>query len=237
MPALSLEPLGRQVGCAAGADHGRIHLAGIGFGRRDQVLDRLDVAVGAHRQRIGNVGEHGDTRDVLERVVRQVRHGRGRHRPRRRHDQDRVAVGLGLRHQVHRDAAAAARAVFDHEGLAGIGGEPLGDRARSNVGAAARRKPDDDPHRLGGPVLGECASRHHAKRDQCAKQLSCAFHFVPAPCSFVQIASGVIGSSSIVCPRGKRASLIALAIAAGAPRYPASPEPFCPNSVSGEGVQ
>ena len=46
-----------------------------------------------------------------------------------------------------------------------------------------------------------------------------------------------MGSSSTDFPRGARASLIALAIAAGAPRYPASPEPFCPNSVSGEGVQ
>jgi len=40
----------------------------------------------------------------------------------------------------------------------------------------------------------------------------------PAACIRVQIASGVIGSSAIEAPSGASASLMALAMAAGAPR-------------------
>ena len=46
-----------------------------------------------------------------------------------------------------------------------------------------------------------------------------------------------MGRASIVTPSGCNASFTAPAIAAGAPRYPASPEPFCPKVVNGEGVQ
>src|SRR5262249_56817622 len=52
-----------------------------------------------------------------------------------------------------------------------------------------------------------------------------------------QIARCDMGSVSMAVPSGASASLTAFAIAAGPPRYPASPEPFWPNSVSGDGVQ
>ena len=46
-----------------------------------------------------------------------------------------------------------------------------------------------------------------------------------------------IGSFSKRISNAETASLIALDIAAGDPRYPLSPDPFCPNTVCGEGVQ
>src|SRR6185312_4952962 len=48
---------------------------------------------------------------------------------------------------------------------------------------------------------------------------------------------GVIGTSATASPSGTSASLTAQDIAAGAPRYPPSPDPFCPKAVSGESVQ
>ena len=46
-----------------------------------------------------------------------------------------------------------------------------------------------------------------------------------------------IGNFSKRISNAETASLIALDIAAGDPRYPLSPDPFCPNTVCGEGVQ
>ena len=46
-----------------------------------------------------------------------------------------------------------------------------------------------------------------------------------------------IGSFSKRISNAETASLIALDIAAGDPRYPLSPDPFCPKTVCGEGVQ
>src|SRR5262249_40044425 len=52
----------------------------------------------------------------------------------------------------------------------------------------------------------------------------------------VRIPRGVIGDTSISTPSGRKASLTALAMAAGGAIAPPSPIPLTPNSVCGAGV-
>ena len=52
---------------------------------------------------------------------------------------DGVAVGRRLRDEVGGDHAAGAGALLGDDGLAGVGGDPLRDRAREQVGDAAGR--------------------------------------------------------------------------------------------------
>src|SRR5262249_16406335 len=63
-----------------------------------------------------------------------------------------------------------------------------------------------------------------------ASDLSRAAAIMSASCAIL------IGRLFTTIPSGRTASLTALAIAAGAPREPGSPEPFCPNTGCGDGV-
>ena len=57
-----------------------------------------------------------------------------------------VAVGRRLRDRVAADDAAPAGAILDHEGLAELSLQRVGERAAENVGGAGRRRGRDQPH-------------------------------------------------------------------------------------------
>src|SRR3954470_8153373 len=64
-----------------------------------------------------------------------------------------VAVGRALRGQLDADGAGSAAPVLDNDRLAERGSQPVGDRARGDVVAAAGRERHDPADRLRGPGL------------------------------------------------------------------------------------
>ena len=120
----------------------------------DEFGDGLHRQLAVHHQheRIGP--EHADRRQVLDRVIGHLGHGRQDHDLRLHAPQQRVAVGGRARDAFDRDRAAGAGAVLDHELLAEHVAEALRDDARHAVGVAAGRERHDDLHRPVRPVLG-----------------------------------------------------------------------------------
>ena len=93
-----------------------------------------------------------------ERPAHVVGHGLAHHVHRRggaRRHVERIAVGRRVDDRVHPDQGSAPGAVVDDELLAEDVGQMLADQACERVGAAARRRGDDDPHRPVG-VVGLC---------------------------------------------------------------------------------
>jgi hypothetical protein len=70
-------------------------------------------------------------------------------------DDERVAVRLGARRLLHRDVAAAARAVVDDDRLAEALLHLGGHGARDDRAGAAGRERHQEADRLGGPALRE----------------------------------------------------------------------------------
>src|SRR5258705_126328 len=98
----------------------------------------MDHEYGGYRR------ERRDEREVLERVVGQLRIERNvdRHRARVAEHQ-RVTVGRGARHLLGGDHAARAGNVLDHERLAEGVAELGREHPRQHVGIAARRRRGD----------------------------------------------------------------------------------------------
>ncbi len=106
-----------------------------------------------NQQHIGLRRIHRDRRKARHRVVRKLVVQRGVDRVRAdRAAADRVAVGSGARQLGRADRAALPRLVLDHDRLAERGAEPFADRARQNVGRAARSERNDVADRLVRPV-------------------------------------------------------------------------------------
>jgi hypothetical protein len=103
-------------------------------------------------QHVRRAANHRNRREVLDGVVRQLAHGRiGSVRSDVPHHQ-RVTIGRGARGRERADDAAAAL-VFDDDGLSQRCREPLGNRARHEIDAAARLHRRDDPERFARPCL------------------------------------------------------------------------------------
>src|SRR5262245_41092067 len=64
-------------------------------------------------------------------------------------EQERIAVGLGLGHELGADIAGGAGTILDHEGLTPSVAESLAVEARHQVDAAAWRKADQNANRSG----------------------------------------------------------------------------------------
>jgi hypothetical protein len=80
--------------------------------------------------------------------------------------QQRVAVGLGLGHDLGADDAAGARSVVDHHLLSQAGAEMLADQPRHDVEhAGARGERHDDAQRTVGIGLRQ-HRRAGSQRDQ-----------------------------------------------------------------------
>src|SRR5690349_7571813 len=58
----------------------------------------------------------------------------------------RISVGLGLRHKIRADIAAATRTILDNKGLAKTLVKFLPDHASEYVGSATRHEGHDDAH-------------------------------------------------------------------------------------------
>ena len=68
-------------------------------------------------------------------------------------EEQRVTVGIGLRHILRGDRAIGARLVLHRDRLAERVMHLVGDQPRGDVGRAARREGNDQPHRAGGIIL------------------------------------------------------------------------------------
>src|SRR5215204_7329366 len=96
------------------------------------------------RRRPHNAGDRSDVVDeveiefVIERRVDRIR---------RENQQQRVTVRRCARDRLGCQVGGGARAVLDDERLTEALRQPLTDQPRSDVGAAGRRKADDDSHR------------------------------------------------------------------------------------------
>ena len=130
--------------------------------------------IGRHDRR--QADQRGDRREVLDRVVAEVRIERrvDRHRAGIAEHQH-MAVGRRLGDHVGGDDAAGARHVLDDEGLAERVGEFFREQPRQHVGIAAGAGGRDQPHRMGGPGLvlrqrGGMARRAHQGREQGERQ-------------------------------------------------------------------
>ena len=148
MPAGELEQFHAEMQRAAHPAGAVLDIAGLGFGQRNELLDRFDRQLRVDRERVRARSEQRDRREGLQRVDGQLVKRRI-DRMRDGDDQQRVAVGRRLRHQFGADDAAGAGLVLDDELLA----EPLAeaaqlDDARQDVVQPARRERHDHPHRL-----------------------------------------------------------------------------------------
>jgi 4-hydroxy-tetrahydrodipicolinate synthase len=72
----------------------------------------------AHEHRVRPPAHHADRHEILRRVERKAAVERAIDGGRRSHHQERVPVGRRTRHRFHRDVAARAGAVLQHEWLA-----------------------------------------------------------------------------------------------------------------------
>ena len=130
---------------------------------RDQLLHRPHRQRRMHRQQQRCGREQAHRREVAHRVVGQPAAERGVDPVRRdTGEEQRVAVGWRACGEVGADRAARARPVVDHHRLADRLGQPLADRARDRVVAAAWRKGDDPADRLRRPGLGGSRRCRHA---------------------------------------------------------------------------
>ncbi len=103
------------------------------------------------KRQLGNQPERGEIRARIEAGVEVERRidadaaGVAEHQ--------RVAVGRRLDHRTRADDAGTGAAVFDHDGLAEPGAEPVGHDARHGVVAATGRKRHHQRDGLGRIVL------------------------------------------------------------------------------------
>ncbi len=149
-----LKQLAGDVSGRALAARAHVDLPGIGLGVGDEFRDRLHRYRRMHHHQQRCVREDRDWREVGAEIERQVLVERGRDGVGGVGHEQRVAVGRRAHRHFGADVGAAARAVLDHERLAEPNGHPLPEQARQDVGRAAGRDRNDDPHRAGGIALG-----------------------------------------------------------------------------------
>ena len=102
---------------------------GFCFGERDELGERSRPKPGPHQQDRRRVGDAADLREVLDRIVRQVRIKPRRNRQRGVGQEQRVAVRRRANHQRGTGGAARAATVLDDHRLAELFGQLLRDAA------------------------------------------------------------------------------------------------------------
>ena len=132
-------------GPVAGRCH--IDLPGIGLGVSDEFGNSRGRNRWVHLHHIGHAHDARDRRDVADEVEIKLVVKRRIDGVRRAHQEQRVAVRCRLHDRLGGDIGAGAGSVLDDERLAELLRQPLTHQAREGVGGAARRKPDDQPHR------------------------------------------------------------------------------------------
>src|SRR5262249_10963663 len=101
-----------------------------------------------HGQRVGRNRSQGHRREVLERIVRDLRIEAWIDDVARGHEHDGVTVRRGACGVTHADIAASANLVLDVELLSEVLGEFLHQQTREYVGRTGRRERYDDAHRV-----------------------------------------------------------------------------------------
>ena len=164
-----VEQLAREVRRRAVPRGGEVDLARPCSCERDQLLHRPRRKRRMNDQHVGCGRGERDRREILDRIEGHFGEEArvDRERSRRAH-QDRVTVGRGLGDDVGADIAARAGPVVDHHLLREAHGESLRDRARDDVGAAARGKGHDEADRLRGVGIGRRgrAQRRYRERSR-----------------------------------------------------------------------
>ena len=156
--------------CAAAAGRRECQRAGPRPGERDHVRNRprRHCRIDRHDQR--QLGQKDDRREILHRVVAEVRiKVRADAVGRDGVEQQRVAVRVGLGDARGRDGAAGAGAIVDDDRLAERVGELRADDPRDEVGRPAGRHRDHELHgaaRIGalgarGSAVGQDKGRDH----------------------------------------------------------------------------
>ena len=147
-----------------------VELAGRGLGGVDQLPHRLVGRLLGHFEDVGDLGDEGDGREVLDRVEAQTRvqvrvGGVGRAGG----DQQGVAVGFFAHKGGGADVAAGAGLVVDDDGLAQAFGQALRQHAAQGVGGAARRPWHDQLDGTVGVGLGVGQRGEGGKCGECER--------------------------------------------------------------------
>ena len=142
-----LEQFAGHMRRAAAAGRGHVDLSRIGFGVRDKFRNglRRNRWIDQHHHRHADDARH--RRDVAHEIEFEIVVERGVDRVRDGGEQQRVAVGGGVDDRFGADIAAGAGAIFNHEGLPQMIGQPLADQARGDVDAAAGGKTGNNARR------------------------------------------------------------------------------------------
>ena len=153
---LRFEQFAGQMRRQAEARGREVELAGIGFGERNKLGERMRRHIEIDHQHIGLGADQADRSKIIHRIEADlgVEAGIGGE-DRVVAQQQRVTVGPRMGHDFAGDIAARSRPIVDDEGLAEQAAEFVGDDARHNVARAAGRETDDDgdrPFRVVGGV-------------------------------------------------------------------------------------
>ena len=147
----------------------------LGFRERDQLGDGFRGKGRICEEHIGADRDARNEREVLERVVAELRiQARARSERDAAARRDRVAVGIAAGGDLDADVAARARPVVDDHRLAEALRDAPRDHATDEIVAAAGCEADDQPDRLHGIVFGSSGERERwdqqrADRDDAAK--------------------------------------------------------------------
>ena len=139
------------------------HLAWIGLGVCHQFGHGLDRDTRVHGEHVGRKGNHADGCQILGRAVRHA--GEQVRRDRQRADVDqqkRVAILVGMGHEVGANIPASARLVLDHYWLADGVLKLRTDQPRENVARSAGCERHNDPDRL-CEILRRGGGRHKSE--------------------------------------------------------------------------
>jgi hypothetical protein len=140
--------------------------------QRHELLERLRRHRGMDDHHILDGGEPCNRREILRRVVGELRIQRRADRDSRRRDDDGIAVRRGLRRHAQRQVAAGARTIVRNEVLPHLLGEFLPDNAAHDVAGRAGGERQDHSDRFGGVRLGYGA-RGGGNRKQCSRGNDC----------------------------------------------------------------
>ena len=123
--------------------------------KRDQVGHGLDPEIGVHGERARHGDELRHRRDVLLRVVGQLREQQRIDCERSAdRDTDGRTIRRGLGDRIGAGIAAGTGLVLDHECRAGIFRlQLLAQQAGDNIGGGTGAERHNDPDRFGGPAL------------------------------------------------------------------------------------
>src|SRR5579871_5996020 len=153
-PRRETEFLGADMGRATDAHRTKRNRAGLRPGVGNEILHGLPGTRHRHDHHIGADADHQGRCEIFGDIERQPGIDRGRNRQRRRLRENVVTVRTGLRDGGGADRAAGTGTIFDHDGLAEFGREPIEYDARHDIGGTSGPKGDDCLDQMRRPGFG-----------------------------------------------------------------------------------